>query len=456
MVHPPMSLQPARFRLSRWFSGLALLLITAIGAASVSLLGWFVTERMLWQEGVLTRDFVHSLVLVEQPLQDFFAAPGDAVPPLAEASLQHFSRMPDVLRTNVYGRDRTLIWSSDRSLIGRRFGPNDELDLALTGAVVMEQKTEAERVAGKSEYVSLSQPAPLFVEIYVPVMDVSGRQVIGAIEFYKNPQGLMVILGQLRLYLWAGAAVAGALLFAVLFGLVHRADRIMRAQEQRLVRQETFAVLGEMSSAVAHAIRNPLAAIRSSAELILETTVDTTSHEPARDIVAQSDRLSAWLRQLLTDTQPSAQPASPLVLGPLVRGCVQALARDLHRRQVQTQLQLPEDLPAVRADARAVEQVLHSVLNNALEAVSEGGHIVLAAVRDGDGRHITLTVGDDGPGLTADQRAHVGEPFFTTKPQGLGVGLALARRLLERQGGRLQIQSAPGRGTVVSIHLHVA
>ena len=113
-----MSLQPARFRLSRWFSGLALLLITAIGAASVSLLGWFVTERMLWQEGVLTRDFVHSLVLVEQPLQDFFAAPGDAVPPLAEASLQHFSRMPDVLRTNVYGRDRTLIWSSDRSLIG--------------------------------------------------------------------------------------------------------------------------------------------------------------------------------------------------------------------------------------------------------------------------------------------------------------------------------------------------
>jgi signal transduction histidine kinase len=450
-----MTSSPVRFRLSRWFGGLALLLITGIGAASVSLLGWFVTERMLWQEGVLTRDFVHSLILVEQPLQAFFASPGEGVPPQAEASLAHFSRMPDVLRTNVYGPDRTLIWSSDATLIGRRFGPNDELDLALTGAVVVEHKTKAQREVGKTEYVSLAQPEDLFVEIYVPVTDATGSRVLGAIEFYKNPRGLMGILAQLRQYLWVGALGFGALMFAVLFGLVRRADGIMRDQEQRLVRQETFAVLGEMSSAVAHAIRNPLAAIRSSAELILETTSDRASAEPARDIVAQSDRLSAWLRQWLTDTQPTAQPAL-LALAPLVEACLQAVARDLQRRGIEASLSLPSDLPTVRADERAVEQVLHSVLSNAMEAVSQGGRIALAADRSGDGRRVTLKLSDDGPGMTEAERARVGEPFFTTKPQGLGVGLALARRLLERQGGQLRIDSAPGRGTVVSISLLVA
>lgn len=451
-MNPPL----ARFRLARWFGGLALLLICGIGALSVSLLGWFVTERMLWQEGVLTRAFVHSLLLVERPLQAFFAEPEGGVPPTVAESLQHFAHMPDVLRTNVYLRDRTLIWSSDRSLIGRRFGPNDELERALAGAVVVERKTHSERAAGKAEYIALAQPAELFVEIYVPVTDAAGQRVLGAIEFYKNPRGLMAILAQLRQYLWAGALVFGTLMFVLLFGLVRRADTIMRDQEQRLVRQETFAVLGEMSSAVAHAIRNPLAAIRSSAELILETTADRASQEPARDIVAQSDRLSAWLRELLSDTQPARGPASPLVLGPLVQDCMQEIARELQRRGIDAAWQLPPDLPAVRADGRAVEQVLRGVLANALEAVPAGGHIALDAEASAGRRRVTLQVRDDGPGLTDAERARVGEPFFTTKPHGLGVGLALARRLLERQGGELRIESAPGRGTVVSIVLPAA
>jgi two-component system sensor histidine kinase HydH len=107
----------------------------------------------------------------------------------------------------------------------------------------------------------------------------------------------------------------------------------------------------------------------------------------------------------------------------------------------------------VRADAHAVEQVLHSVLCNAIEAAPLQGHIAVAAERVGP--RVRLQVRDDGPGLTEAQRTLVGEPFFTTKPQGLGVGLALARRLLERQGGQLGIDSAPGRGTVVSITLRI-
>lgn len=441
-------LPPHRFRLTRWFGGLSLVLIAGVAAAGAWLLGWLLTARLLQHEAELTRDFVRSLVQVEAPLEAFFAAPQAGPSAAAEQALQHFARMPDVLRTNVYAADRTLVWSSDPALTGRRFGANAELDAALAGAVVFERKPA--RDDAKAEHEGMAGGGDLFVELYVPVTDATGAQVLGAIEFYRRPRALTASLAELRRWLWGGAAAFGVLLFGVLFGLARRADVIMRAQEQRLVQQETFAALGELSSAVAHAIRNPLASIRSSAELILELAPAPAQSEPARDIVATADRLSAWLRELLGQTQPGAA-AGPLALPPLVQACLQALARDLARRGIEARVRVPADLPPVRADARAVEQVLHSVLANALEASPSGGHIELSA-ECGAGR-VRLRVRDDGPGLSDDQRRRIGEPFFTTKPQGLGVGVALARRLLERQGGALHFDSAPGRGTVVCIEL---
>ena len=202
----PQRPHPPAFRLTRWFGVVSLLSIGVIAAASVWLLSWFVTERMLLREGTLTRDFVQSLVSVETPLQTYFADGAGEPTPEVEQSFQHFALMPDMLRTNVYNRDRTVLWSSDRQLIGRQFGPNDELDRALTGAVVVESKTDDERRHGKAEYERLAQPDDLFVEIYVPVLDGATGQVVGAIEFYKNPRGLIEILAQLRRYIAAGGA----------------------------------------------------------------------------------------------------------------------------------------------------------------------------------------------------------------------------------------------------------
>lgn len=440
-----------RFRLSRWFGLLSLGLVSGITAASVVLLGWFVTQRMLWQEGALTRDFVQSLLLVEAPLQDFMASPGP-LPPEVTASFQHIAHMPDVLRANVYDRARRVIWSSDPALIGRRFGPNEELDQALRGDVVVEQ-VQAQGVFDlKPEHEALVSPAALFVEIYVPVLDRSGRQVIGAIEFYRHPRGLTQLLADLRRWIALGALVFGGLLFLSLFGLVRRADRIMRAQERRLVDHEAFAVVGEMTSVVAHGIRNPLASIRSSAELLQETV--PSARTEAGDIVAQCDRLGAWLREWLGHAADAPLQGRPLALQPLVRSACEEVAGAASRRGIHLMPALPPDLPPVRADPLLVGQVLRSVLANALEALREGGEVRFDAVVAA--RTLTLGVQDDGPGLSAQARDRAGQPMFTTKPQGLGVGLALARRVLRRQGGRLSIGNAPGGGTRVEITLQRA
>ena len=445
----------ARFALSRWFAGVAFTAIAAIAATSVWLLSWFVTERMLWQEGALTRDFVHSLMLVEKPLHNYLRNPEGAPPLPVQNAFEHIGRMPDVVRANVYGRDHQVLWSSDQQLIGRNFGVNDDLDAALAGTIVVEKKTDIQRVDGKAEYELLRPAEDLFIEMYMPVLDVETGKVIAAIEFYKNPRALMGVLAQLRSYITFGAVVFGLLLFVALFWLVRRADLTMQSQERQLVEKETFAVVGEMSSVVAHGIRNPLASIRSSAELILESPGHSAT-DAALDIVAQSDRLGSWVRELLAYTRPTDETPQPVALEPLVRTCLKEFSRECERRHIGASAHLADHLPDVQGDSLAVGQVLRSVLANALDAVPEGGRIVVRASSDLNGGGVTLTVEDNGPGMTAEQSERVGKPFFTTKPHGMGLGLALARRVIERAGGSFRIDSEPGRGTTVSIMLRAA
>jgi len=441
--------------LTRWFGMLALATITAITIACVWLMSWFVTQRMLVQEGSLTRQFVQSVMLVETPLQDVFRQSGQPLPASIEDSFKHIAGMPDVLRANLYDTGKRVIWSSDQALIGRQFGSNDELDEALGGAVVVESKTEAQRLQGKAEYEQLRQPDNLFVEIYVPVLDVKTGQVIGAIEFYKNPRGLMLMLQQLRIYIAAGGAVFGVILFLVLFGLVRRADLTIRLQQRQLVNNETLAAIGEMSTAVAHGIRNPLASIRSSAELIPGSD-PARIREAADDIVAQSDRLEAWVRELLSYTRPLSEPSTTVAIGPLVQSCLNDIARELKTRDITLDASTAPALPAVRGNPLLLGQVLRSLLSNAIEAVQPGGRIAVNCSLAPAGGGVTLSVRDSGPGMTAQQLERVGKPFYTTKPRGLGVGLALAQRIIERSGGRMEIDSAVGQGTVVHLHMAAA
>lgn len=442
-----------RFNLSRWFAVVALLSISALALAVGWSLNRFITQRMLAQEASLTREFVMSLLVVETPLQRYVAMPSQALASEMAESFEHLSRMPDVLRANLYDHQRRLVWSSDPQLAGRTFGPNQELDRALAGEVVAKRDLHVHADDGKTEHQALRERDQMFVEIYVPVPSVDGRSVIGAIEFYKRPQALARALAELRTYIAVGAAAGALLLFAALYGLVRRADRTIQTQQQQIVEQTTLAALGEMSGAVAHGIRNPLASIRSSAELIPGADAARTE-EAVRDIVAISDRLEAWVRDLLSYTQPLAPGAASVALAPLVARCLDGHARELQRRGIAAETQLPENLPPVRGDARLLEQVLHGLLANAIEALAAGGRIAVrgSGARDG----VTLEVQDSGPGLTPEQLAKVGQPFYTTKPRGLGVGLALSRRVLDRCGGRLEIESAPGRGTVVRLRLRSA
>lgn len=439
------------FSLTRWFALVALASISVITLALALLLNWFFSDRLMNQQAVLTAEFVNSLMRVERPMLNYVAGPEHRANPHVETALSHLAAMPDVLRANVYNRQRTVIWSSDRRVIGRIYQHNPNLEAALRGEVVSQRDDDfIEHGVEEREAPRLTQG--IFMETYVPVIDAIGGEVVGAIEFYKRPQALQQALHELHIYIAVGGVICAALIYLALFGLIRRADLTMQRQQERLLDHEKMAVIGEMSTAVAHGIRNPLASIRSSAELI-QVGGAALAEQAVDDVISECDRLEQWVNELLSYARPMHAEQVPVALAPLIRTCLDESQREFTRRGIRVETALPEQLPAVRGNALLIGQVLRSLLSNALEACASGGRIRVQADLDEAAHHITVTVSDDGPGMTPTELSRAGQPFFTTKPRGLGVGLALARRVIERLDGTLEIDSAPGHGTSVHIRM---
>ena len=436
------------FNLTRWFAAVGLVSIATISAISGVLLSRFLTERMLQQEGRLFQQFVDSVARIEKVGHYFANGRTGPARELKEFFTQ-VSELPDVLRANLYARDRTIIWSSDTELVGRKFHDNPELEEALQGKLVVHGGERS-----KTEHSDLYKQHPYFVEIYAPVVDASRGGVIGVVEIYRTPLALFEAINAGHRAIWIGAALAGIFLYGALFWMVRRAENLIRVQRERLIQTETLAVVGEMGSAVAHGIRNPLASIRSSAELALESD-PSQWREAAHDIVEEVDRLESWVRELLSYSQPLAGRLEPIQIGQLAEVSLQGFKREFERRGIQATARVGEALPPVAADALMLGQVFNSLIANAVEAVERNGRIALSVQREGE-RRLRVSIQDNGPGMSRDQLAGAFKPFHTTKAKGIGLGLPLAKRIVERFGGSIALASEPGKGTTIDVLLPAA
>jgi len=450
--HPDMttSTKTAPFGLLRWFAGLSAVVIVLIALANTWVVSSFLNETLFQREGSVSRDFVQNVLVSDESLQ-FLAHPEDAqLRARFQNTIAHLTNMRDVLRTNVYGKDRSMLWSSDAQLIGKRFSDNEELDEAMAGELVVHAGRIDHNELSKREYEGLSRSVAFFVETYIPIRDVDGKTVIGVVELYKAPLALTEAIEEGRRQV-ALAAVAGALLLYVsLFWLVRRADRTLRAQQDQLREAETMAAVGELAASVAHNIRNPLASIRSSAELSLDGGNEQDA-ESARDIIREVDRISGRITELLRLSSVGNAQFARVDLLPMLRECVQDHQPNFSQRQQTLQLVSEVDQVIVMADAPLLLQVFHSLLSNASEAMDSGRACVLK-VSAGERGHL-IEVSDQGAGMAPEMLKQVFKPFFTTKPRGLGLGLTLARRIVERMGGTLRMHSRPGEGTTVALEL---
>jgi two-component system NtrC family sensor kinase len=237
---------------------------------------------------------------------------------------------------------------------------------------------------------------------------------------------------------------------------IRNRDAQLARQQTDLLHQERLATVGRMAAQITHELRNPLSSIGLNSELLMEE-LDDEGDESARalltSIIQEVERLREITEAYLSFARlPRPEPV-PVDLNALAAETLDFVRTEMERASVRARLDGDRAARPVLVDPHQIRAGLLNLLRNAREALAPGGggHIVLKVRTLGD--EATLEVVDDGPGFTADARAHLFEPFFTTKTQGTGLGLSYVRKLLEAQGGRVEIDDAPGGGALVRMHL---
>jgi signal transduction histidine kinase len=230
-----------------------------------------------------------------------------------------------------------------------------------------------------------------------------------------------------------------------------RAYEALAQAQASLVEAERLAAVGELAATVAHGIRNPLAGIRMAAQIAQEDRDDAaTVDDSLTDIISETDRLEKRVRALLDITRPAVFAPAATDLGPWVTAFA-AETRAHLPQGVELTTRIAADPATVAIDPPQLHEVLEVLVNNAAEAMQGTGKVAIT-VAPGD-RGVKIAVADDGPGISPQVLGRIFDLFFTTKTSGTGVGLAMAKRLVERQGGTLSATSEPGRGTTFTIEL---
>ena len=226
-------------------------------------------------------------------------------------------------------------------------------------------------------------------------------------------------------------------------------DRQRKANES-LRRAERLKTLGEMAAGMAHEVKNPLAAIRSSAQILSER-VSGKEAQFAHIVVSEVDRLNRVVNEFLDYARPAPLKREPVLLSGLLDSCLELLAPVVKQAGVAVERTYPADEGTVDADPNQLRQVFLNLILNAVQAVGNKG-CVAASIRQ-SGRETRVTMKDNGPGIEPGKLRSVFEPFFTTKPGGTGLGLPIAQRIVAEHGGRLIIESTPGAGTTATVIL---
>jgi len=226
----------------------------------------------------------------------------------------------------------------------------------------------------------------------------------------------------------------------------------LRRIEEAARRAEHLAGLGRVAAGIAHELRNPLASMSGSLELLRGARVLTAEDRTLMGIVlTEIERLSGLVGGLLDYARPVPPSKAPMDLRELLRDVVRVFDAEAAKGRVRCTLVETPPIP-VEADPSQIRQVAWNILRNAADATPEGGEIRIEPQNQMPGR-VGFRVSDTGPGIAADVIPHIFEPFYTTRREGKGLGLATVHRILEEHGGSVEVHSAPGRGAVFTVWL---
>ncbi|MBI5642054.1 MAG: PAS domain S-box protein [Deltaproteobacteria bacterium] len=235
----------------------------------------------------------------------------------------------------------------------------------------------------------------------------------------------------------------------------------IKSLEAGSLRKERLAYIGAFAANLAHEIKNPLSGIRGAAQLLSKKVKDESLSDYTGVIMKEADRLNNILNGMLDFARPAKLNKTEINIHKILDSTVLLLQEGLPRSAfVKT---YDPSIPDVMGDEGQLTQVFLNLVKNAKEAISKDGHIQISTriltefhlVEEGSpgGKMVSIEVKDDGCGIKQSDLENIFTPFFTTKPKGSGLGMAISLKIIKEHGGLLKIDSTPGKGTSVTVYL---
>jgi two-component system sensor histidine kinase HydH len=232
---------------------------------------------------------------------------------------------------------------------------------------------------------------------------------------------------------------------------VKRSEELKRIMEEK----ERLAVMGEMASVLAHEIRNPLGSIKGFAQYLMEKNKEPvpqntdTGKDYLNIIVSEAKRLETLTEDLLIYAKPVEVRIAEFDLNELTKEIIHSLYPPGEaKRDVSFEMSVPDNI-TIKSDKEKLRQIITNIIQNSIDAVKESGTVSVKAEKTND--KIIIIISDNGCGMDSDTKAKAFKPFFTTKAQGTGLGLAVVEKLTKSIGGTVELESEPQKGTVFRI-----
>ena len=223
---------------------------------------------------------------------------------------------------------------------------------------------------------------------------------------------------------------------------------------ERMKRSERLSAVGQLSAGLAHEVRNPLASIGGAAAILRKRPESEERREEFLEII---EKECLRLNRLLTNFLEFARPRPPQYqlaeVGPILESVVGLAAHAVGRQPIQLRTEIAPDVPAVVCDPEQIKQVLLNLTINSVQAMPDGGEIVLST--QVDGARVVIEVKDQGPGVSPEHLDKLFDPFFTTKDTGTGLGLSVAHQIVSQHGGILNAKNNSDRGATFSLFLPI-
>jgi two-component system sensor histidine kinase HydH len=229
----------------------------------------------------------------------------------------------------------------------------------------------------------------------------------------------------------------------------------IRQMEREVTKSRHLNSIGSLAAGVAHEIRNPLSSIRGFAVYFKERLSGNKEDEETADImIAETERLNRVIGQLIEFARPLELKKEKVQFEELVQHTIKLIAADAQKNKISVEIDVAAEMPMMEVDPDKIKQVLLNIFLNSLAALRDGGKLKIELAPGAD--NLTVIISDNGAGIKELDLPRIYDPYFTSKPAGTGLGLAVVQKIMEAHGGRINVESTIGLGAKIYLHFPLA